>query len=320
MPATGPGQRTIDDGHASLRLIAFAGAANWPVWAGNEHGMFAREGLAVEHALTPNSRAMALDLSQGRADIALTSIDNVVAYNEAQGEADLAGPTDFVAVMGVDDGFLNLMARPGIETIADLKGRSLSVDALSTGFAFVLRELLGRGGLADNDVEYVRVGGGAERLKALLAGEQSATLLNSPLDLLAEAAGCRRIARARDALGAYQGIVAAARRGWTTDNAVRIEAFIRGFHDALAWLAAPQNKAAAIALLQARMPALGDAAAERACGVLLDPISGMRRDLGIDPAGVATVLRLRSRYATPAKVLSDPARYVDDAFRRRAIA
>ena len=297
-----------------LRIVAFAGAANWPLWAGLKEGLFAAEGIALDHALTPNSRAMARDLYTGKADLALTAIDNVVAYNEGQGEAELAGTADFVAVMGVDDGMLSLMAAPEIGNIADLKGRTVSVDAMSTGFAFVLRELV-----AGIDVRYARVGGGKERLAALLAGEQSATLLNAPLDLIAEGTGFKRLARASDALGAYQGIVAAVRRAWAAEHRDLVVAFIRAFHAALDWLAAPENRHAAILLLRAHMSALTPALAERAHAALLDPASGIARDLAVNVEGVATVLRLRGAHGAAAEALGDPARYIDDSFRLNAL-
>lgn len=301
-------------------MIAFAGAANWPLWAGLERGLFARHGVALDHRLTPNSVAMAADLFSGEADLAFTSIDNVVAYDEGQGEVNLAGPADFVAVMGVDSGFLSLMAQPSITSVAALRGRDLAVDARTTGFAFVTRALIEAGGLAETDVDWVRVGGGAERLKALLDGRTTATILNCPLDLAAEQAGCARLARACDVLGAYQGIVAAVRRPWAAANRARVVSFVRGFRDAMAWLTDPANRRAAVDLLARRIPVLTGPLAETAYDILLDPATGMARDLAVDMAGVATVLDLRSRYARPGRTLADPARYVDDGFRREALS
>mgnify|MGYP002633464640 CR=1 FL=1 len=46
--------------------------------------------------------------------------------------------------MGIDHSFQNLMAAPDIKTVADLRGKQLAVDALTTGFAFVLREMISR--------------------------------------------------------------------------------------------------------------------------------------------------------------------------------
>ena len=303
-----------------INVLAFAGASNWPLWAATERGYFAAEGLDVHWSVTPNSREMAAALFDGRCQIALTAIDNVVAYVEGQGEALLDGDADFFAFMGVDDGMLSIMARPEVESVADLRGREASVDAMTTGFAFALRDMLSRCGLSEGDVSYVRVGGGAERLAALREGRQAVTLLNAPLDLMAIDAGCRRLVRARDILGAYQGVVGAARRSWANAHEAETIGFIRAFHRAIAWLIAPSNRDDAISLLLARMkgatPALGEKAYER----LLVAEDGIRRDLAIDRAGVATVLALRSRYGQPTKQLEDPARYMDDRFRAAALA
>jgi ABC-type nitrate/sulfonate/bicarbonate transport system substrate-binding protein len=302
-----------------FKVVAFAGASNWPFWVGQEKGFFRREGVEVVLELTPNSVELAKNLHAGRYDLALTSVDNVVAYDEGQGEADLGGPADFVAIFGVDNGLLSVMAVPEVKSFAELKGKTLSVDAMTTGFAFVLREVLARNGVAESDVQIVRVGGGAQRLEALLKKEQAATLLNTPLDLVAEARGFNRLARARDQLDAYQGIVGTMRRDTANRQRLRVEAFIRGFHTSVAWLADPANKDEAVTILVGRMRGMERPAAERAYQRLLDPVEGMYRDLRMDREGIATVLRLRSAYAQPRRLLSDPDRYVDLSYLEAAL-
>jgi ABC-type nitrate/sulfonate/bicarbonate transport system substrate-binding protein len=299
----------------ALRIVAFAGASNLPLWAGQAQGIFARHGLEVSVALTPNSKAMALDLFEGRFDLALTSVDNIVAYDEGQGEAALPGPADFVALFGVDDGMLNVMALPDVADLGALRGRKVAVDAMTTGFAFVLREMLGRAGIAD-DVEWVAVGGGAQRLAALKAGEQAATLLNTPLDLAAEAAGCRRLARAGDAIGPYQGIVGAVRRGVAVERRGALVAFMRAFRDCLDWLDANRDAAAALLAERLSMP---PPVAARAVAALLDPARGIFRDLRVDMAGMRTVLALRSRHGRAGVTLDDPMRYLDLSLRQDAL-
>lgn len=302
-----------------LKIVAFAGASNLPFWVGQERGLFRREGVEPSLEITPNSVEMAKALYDGGYDLALTSVDNIVAYDEGQGEAALAGPADFVALFGVDNGMLSVMAAPGIGSLADLKGRTVSVDAMTTGFAFVLREMLAGSGLVEGDVTFVRVGGGAQRLAALLQGDQAATLLNTPLDLVAEAKGFRRLARARDTLGAYQGIVAATRRGTVDRLRAPLAGFTRGFHAAIGWLADGANRDEAVALLTRRIAGMERPLAERAYAALLDPSEGLYRDLRIDGDGLRTVLRLRSAYARPQKDLADPARYIDATFLEDAL-
>jgi ABC-type nitrate/sulfonate/bicarbonate transport system substrate-binding protein len=303
----------------ALRVVAFAGASNWPLWVGQEKGFFKREGIEVSLELTPNSVELAKNLHAGRYDLALTSVDNVVAYDEGQGEADLGGPADFVALFGVDNGLLSLMAAPEVKSFADLKGRTLSVDAMTTGFAFVLRDLLARHQIAESDVQIVRVGGGAQRLEALLKEEQASTLLNTPLDLVAEARGFTRLVRVRDELGAYLGIVAATRRDTAEKQRPRIEGFIRAFHTSVNWLADPANRDEAVTLLTGKMRGMERPSAERAYERLLDPKDGMYRDLRIDREGLRTVLRLRSTYAQPKKELTDPERYLATSYLENAL-
>jgi ABC-type nitrate/sulfonate/bicarbonate transport system substrate-binding protein len=309
----------VTDTGGPFKIVAFAGASNWPYWAAEANGFFAREGLGVTLDFTPDSIEMARNLHRGVYDLALSSIDNVVAYDEGQGEADLGGPADFVALFGVDNGLLSLVSAPSITSFAALKGRTISVDALTTGFAFVLKEMLELNGLGVGDVTLAKAGGGAQRLAALLDGRQDATLLNAPLDIVAISKGCWRLAMARDMIGAYQGVVGCARRDGLASDAPRMEAFIRGFHAALRWLANPANRSEAVALLCARMKGMQPQIAERAYDRLLDPAGGIHRDLRIDRDGVRTVLRLRTKYAAPRKELTDPERYIDESLLRSAL-
>ena len=300
-----------------LDIIAFAGASNWPVWAGQARGVFAEQGLELTLSLTPNSRHMARALHSGAAAIALTSIDNVIAYASGQGEEPLGETADFFAFMGVDDGLLSLMTQPGVETPAQLRGGTLAVDALTTGYAFVLKEIVRRAGI-EGRVTYKAVGTGAERLQALKDGACAATLLNAPLCLAAEGAGSVRLLSARSMLGPYQGIVGAARRSFAQAHPELIVRFIRAFHRSLEWLGDPSNKAEACAILAKKLPAVR-ALLDEAYRMLVTE-GGLARTLAIDPAGADCVIALRRRHGGGGQELGTADRYIDDGFRQLALA
>jgi ABC-type nitrate/sulfonate/bicarbonate transport system substrate-binding protein len=312
---------SVNRAHAreTLRVVAFAGASNWPFWACQQEGYFAGEDVDVPLEFTPNSVELVRNLMGGKYDLALSAIDNLVAYNEGQGEVDLGAPTDFVALFGIDNGMLSVMAAPDIADIKALKGQTVSVDAMTTGFAFVLREVLARNDLSESDVTWARAGGGAQRLEALLKNEHKATLLNTPLDLVAEARGYKRLLRVRDVFGAYQGISAWGRRGVVKEREAALRSFTRAFHAGVKWIADPANKEQAIALLMTKMSGMTRPAAERAYERMLDPADGIYRDLRIDRAGVKAVLDLRTKYAQPRKELSDVERYIDADFLAAAL-
>ncbi len=302
-----------------LTVVAFAGGSNWPIWVGQQQGFFARHGLALSLEFTPNSVELVRNMMSGRYPLAMTAVDNVVAYQEDQGEVKLDQAPDLFAFMGGDTGFLNLMAQPEIGGIADLRGKELSVDAMTTGFAFVLREILAQNGISEGDVTFTAVGGGAQRLKALQDHKQAATLLNTPLDLIAENTGAKRLAKAEDVVGAYQGIVGVARRSWAAEHGDLVVAYLRGYRDSIEWLYDRNNRPAAVALLVQKMQGMTPPLAEKIYDALLADKGGLIRDLAVNMDGMKTVLALRSKYAEPKKTLSDPGRYLDMTFRTRAL-
>jgi ABC-type nitrate/sulfonate/bicarbonate transport system substrate-binding protein len=303
----------------NINLIVFPGGFNWPIWVAQEKGFFARNGVAVNVTPTPSSVFQLTNLISGKFDIAMTAIDNLIAYREGQGEEPVPGP-DLIAFMGGDNGFLRLVAVPEVNNYADLKGKTVSVDARTTGYAFVLFEMLERGGLQlDRDYTVVRAGGVLQRFQALMEKKHAATLLLSPFELQAEAKGFNRLGNATDVLGHYQGLVGGARKSWADANRDAVIGFIRAFSQAVDWLYDPKNKDEAIAIFRKNLPNVPEQGANAAYGVLLAPTGGFQKKAQIDMEGVRTVLRLRSKYAEPKKTLSDPARYYDESFYRGAM-
>lgn len=301
----------------TLRVITFDGGWNLPLWAAQRQGFFEANGVQVQTTYTPSSAFLVAGLLEGRFDIGLALVDNLVAYQEGQGEARIPDDPDLFAFMGGDGGFLSVLAAPSIRSFADLKGKTLSVDAMSTGAAFVLRELVARNGLAEGDVNFVRAGGTANRYRELLAGRHDATLLRTPFDLLALSRGFRQLATA-EALGAYQGTTGLARRSWAQANEAALVGFILAMRAAAAWLHEPAQREIVEALLVANSRDLTPALARQAAPLLLADKGGIARDLALDATGFATVLALRAKYGTPSKPLGDMARYVDLRYYDRA--
>ena len=302
---------------AQLRVISFDGGWNLPIWAAQRQGFFETNGVSVQLTYTPTSVFLVTSLLDGKFDIALATIDNLIAYQEGQGEAKITDNPDLFAFMGGDSGFLSIVARPGIKDVAGLKGGTLSVDAMTTGFAFVLRELLVRGGLAETDVTFVRAGGTANRYRDLIAGKHDATLLRTPFELLARDRGFVVLASA-ESFGAYAGTAGFARRSWARDHEAALVGFLRAYKAATDWLYDRRNRDVAEALLIANIRDMTPALARQSYDLLLADRGGLARDLAPDAAGIRTVLGLRSKYGTPQKSLTDPMKYVDLGYYEKA--
>lgn len=304
----------------TINIITFGGGYNIPAWIAQRQGFFAKHGVSVNLTYTPDSVYLMTNLIDGKFDVALTSIDNLIAYQEGQGEAPVKTPPDMVAFMGMDNAFLYLITAPQVKTFADLRGKEVSVDAMSTGFAFVLREMINRSGVKESEVTYVRAGGSPNRFRMLLEGKHAGTLLPTPFEMQATERGYNKLSAGMDLFGHYMGRSAFAQRAWLKSNEAAVLGFMRAYRDSMDYLFDPHNRDICEALLIANDAGMTPALAKKTYDVFVDPKNGLFRNLALDMEGVKTVLDLRSKYATPQKTLTDPSKYVDLTYYQKAFA
>ncbi len=294
-----------------LDVDVFNSGTVWPIWVAQDKGFFAANQLDVHLIPTPGSLAQMEGLIDGKFDIAMTAIDNLIAYMEGQGEAKTEVAPNIVAVMGSDNGFLSLVTAPAAKTFADLRGATLSVDALTTGYAFVLEEMLKLRGLGSGDYTLVKAGGFQQRFEGLISGAQAGTLSVPPFTFLATGKGFHDLGTAVSVLGHYQGVVAAVRKDWAPKHRDELIGYIRSYIAAVTWLYDPANKAEALTIFEKHLPGATPEIAGQSYDVFLDPQTGFDRHAAIDVAGVAKVIQIRQDYVMPHKTLSDAASYYD---------
>ncbi len=302
-----------------LEVIIFPGGSNWPLWVGNEKGFYAAQGLEVKITATPNSVFQMQNLVAGKFDIASSAIDNVVAYDEGQGEAPLDRPANLLAIMGGMTGGVRFMVQPEIRSVAELKGKSLAVDAATTGFAFVLRKFLQRGGLSESDYTFEKMGGTAQRTEALMQGKTTGTIVVSPIDLVPIAKGYRVLGDVAE-IGPYQSTLYVVRREWAREHEAQVVGFIRGTLASIAWLADAAHRDEAVTIYRKYIPQASEDGARKAWDALLGRANeGIRKDGRVDVEGVRTVLKLRSEFGEPRKELTDPSKYIDESYYVKAL-
>ena len=79
---SGQGSSAAAQGLTSLRVMTFAGLTNFPIFAAQHKGLFAKHGIAIELLYTPNSRTQREGLAKGDHQIIQTAADNPVAMVE----------------------------------------------------------------------------------------------------------------------------------------------------------------------------------------------------------------------------------------------
>ena len=261
-------------------------------------GLLAAEGLEVQNTETGSSTQQMRGLGQGTYDIALTALDNVLAWSGREG-------AEFVALGQREDGVtLPFFVRPEIKTLNDLKGRKLAVDAVDTAYAFVLRRILLSSGLdlKRGDYEVVAAGAPAQRVDSMTRGETYAGIVNIPLDVRAKAEGLIPFPYDKAFLKDYVGSVIAVNRAWAQTHRKEIVGFLRAWRSALQWTRTA-DRDAAVKLMVAQAKINPGSASQ-----LLSTVS---KDGVLNLAGAKIVLDLRSEFAGPPPKGSDIKSYVD---------
>ena len=294
-----------------LEVIAFPGTGNIVHFIGDEKGFYNNTGIEVNLTGTPSSAYQISNFHDEKYDIASTAIDNIVAYTEGQGSAKLDGKPDFTVVLGGAQIELPFIVAPFIKTYEDLKGQSIALDALSTGFAFILYRMLENAGLKPGDYELASVGGTDKRWESLKSGEHVGALLNDPFSKFAIDAGFHQLESSIDVLDHYQAGIFAVRRSWASKNEGRLLAFIDAHLNVLDWFLDPANFQESVSIMGRNLPQLGEQGAAAAVNRLMSPQTGFSPKATIDEKGLQTVLALRSRYAEPKKMLTNTSKYLD---------
>ena len=298
-----------------LKVMVFPGLSNFSIFAAEHKYLFAKHGLAVELLNTPNSDVLRNGLAKGDHQIAHAAVDNAVAMVEL-------AKADVAIVTGGDNGFNHIFVQPEINAYADLRGKTVVVDAPNTAFALLLYKALKDAGLNKGDYTVKPVGGTTARLEAMTKDKANAAaaVLNPPFTFRAGEAGLKDMGTATKAVGAYQSDGAFIMRDWAKANSDALVRYISAYVEGRRWALDPANKAEAIALLSERLKLTPQVAA-LAYAVATDPAEGMAKDAKFDMAGFANVLKLRAEIEgqwggkPPA-----PEKYVDLSYYDRALS
>jgi ABC-type nitrate/sulfonate/bicarbonate transport system substrate-binding protein len=297
-----------------LKVIAFPGAPNLPTFAAQEHGFFTSAGVEVDLSTTPSSVFQFEKLAAGEFDIAMTAYDNAVAYIEGVGAVPMPADFDVRVIAGATQLELSFITAPDVMTYADVRGKSLAMDALATGFAFVLYEMLARAGLGPDDYKIVPVGATPERWDAVRQGQHAGTLTIEPFTSIARAQGFNVLDVSTRHFPSYQGGIIAAPIARAKQRKRAVKAYLRGYLYGLSWSLDPKNRDAGANLLLAKMPAIKPGVVGAVMNSLLSPQSGLTPNAAILRDGMETVLKLRERHAPSKKTLGDVDKYLDLSF------
>jgi len=299
---------------AKLRVNVFAGATNLPLLTAISKGFMAERKLTIEIQNTPDSDQQRAGLAAGKFEIAHAAVDNALAMVEAAKE-------DVIIVSGGDASMNEFMARANINTIADMRGKVLAVDAPNTAYGLAAKKILKNNGLLEGRDYTVRaVGGSGQRAAALASNpELAAGMLNAPFAFMVREKGLKSLGTQFSLIGPYQATGAFVMRKWATANAGVLERYLAAYVEGQRYAMNPANRAEMVKLLGERFK-LSPAVAEGTYAALTTPGSGLAPDARLSMDGFRNVLSIRAEMENmwggkaPA-----PDKYLDLSYYERAL-
>jgi ABC-type nitrate/sulfonate/bicarbonate transport system substrate-binding protein len=278
-------------------------AVEWPDIIARRKGFYKKEGLRVEQALI-SPTTITPSLIGGTIQIGFINASQLIL-------ADKAG-ADLVAIgKGADPSPYSLVTARSIKTLADLRGRTLSLSEPGDAYTEATKEILRKAGLdPDKDVNLRYGGNSNQRMAALAAGAVDAVPLVPPQDKLMLAQGFNSVAFYPDYFPHLTLSVSAVSKAWANKNADVVRAFMRAQAAAIAWLYDPANREEAYRLLMEETKADRDAAKE-SYEVYVTKLQMFAMNGCIQPIGIRTLLGVLSK-ANKAVQADEPAdRYID---------
>ena len=255
-------------------------------------GRLSAAGLEVTEVPVASSPGQFRSLVDGEIDVAFTSPDNVLAYRFSPTNP-LGGLQDVGIVNGIDRGLgLALYGRPGFDAAERLRGARVGVDVPASGFALAMYALTESLGAPRGEYELLALGSTPRRLTALLAGDCDVTMLNAGNELVAEEAGCVRLAAVADVCAPYLGTVTAVTGSDRLSEARALGAALAGTIEDIRCGAVDD---VAVEQATTRLD-VSPALARRYVDRLRDDREGLLPDAAVDPAALEAVAALRRRF------------------------
>ncbi len=297
-----------------MRTKVFPGAQALPLMAGVQQGIFERHGIKLELLFTTNSQELRDGLASGDFQVAHSAVDNAVAMVEM-------AKHDVVIVTGGDSSMNEFFVQPEIRSFADLKGKTVIVDAVNTAYALQAKKILRLNGLKDSDYTLKPVGGTMFRYRAMREDKSNAaSMLNPPFSIDAPGAGLKSLGRAVDLVGPYQATGGFVLRQWAASNADLMARYLAAHIEATRWTVMPANRDAGVKMLAERFK-LEPQVATRTWELLTDPKFGLATDAEFNMAGFRNVLALRAEIeGSWGGTAPAPDRYVDLSYYQKARA
>lgn len=275
-----------------------------PAWTAEKQGFFKDEGLDVKIEVYDGSEKIFHDLRAGTHQIAIASIESVIA------EAYKGGTLRIVAGIAKRPPHF-IIAQPEIKTLADLKGKTIGVVSMHEGTTFFVADIAKAGGFALGDVKVEAVGGSPTRALLLKERKIDMGLQPYPLSYEAEAQGFTNLGAMAKLVPDYQFVSVMVDENWASKNRRVLAGFLKALRRGTEYMFAHPDESAELGAKELRTsPAFARRALEDTLSMDI-----MARDLSLADASLRRVFSIMQQAGVLGRDLPfEPARFVDESY------
>jgi ABC-type nitrate/sulfonate/bicarbonate transport system substrate-binding protein len=244
-------------GHAAAKLTIGYSTINpriAPLWIAQEKGYFQRYGIDATLVYVRSTPLLIAAMKSGSIPVAFGAGSGIL--NASVGESDLKILATFVGKMTN-----NFVARPGIKTGKDLRGKIVGVQSIGgTNWmgALLWLEHLGLDVRRDN-ITIQPIGDQIVRSQALEAGNIDAAAVDTVFSKRLEQRGFTLLGDAHKATIPFVGVDICSTRAQITEQSATLENFLKALLEGLAYVVSPKNQASVVELIMKRLK-ISDAA------------------------------------------------------------
>jgi NitT/TauT family transport system substrate-binding protein len=218
-------------------------AMGWPFYIAIAKGFFTAEDIDIERVSAPSSSAVILQATAGAVDMTVEG-----AFVDVIRAIEKGSPLAIVRIL-VQTPPYELLAKPSITSLKDLKGKTISIGGPKDVTHIYLDRMLEPNGLKDSDVDLVYAGASTARLSALQSGAVDAAILTSPLNFAAASAGFNVIGRTADYITDLPQNGTVVNRNWAAGHMPTLRKFLTAFNKGVDWFRDRRNRDEAIQIL-----------------------------------------------------------------------
>lgn len=275
-----------------------------PAWTAEKQGFFKDEGLDVKIEVYDGSEKIFHDLRAGTHQIAIASIESVIA------EAYKGGTLRIVAGIAKRPPHF-IIAQPEIKTLADLKGKTIGVVSMHEGTTFFVADIAKAGGFALGDVKVEAVGGSPTRARLLKERKIDMGLQPYPLSYEAEAQGFTNLGAMAKLVPDYQFVSVMVDENWASKNRRVLAGFLKALRRGTEYMFAHPDESAELGAKELRTsPAFARRALEDTLNMDI-----MARDLSLADASLRRVFSIMQQAGVLGRDLPfEPAKFVDESY------